>query len=193
MKNFGKKLVLFIESLSEYTGYLAGFTILASALVLTEGVLTRLFGGSVIWQNELSVYLLILSIFIGASYTQKRKGHLGVDLVTSHLAPKPRAIIALTGSVLGFLVCVILARYLWPYWWQQKGYSSGTFWNPSLVFPYILIPLGMTLLALEYIAFMYREYSDYRKGTAKAESKSAETFSPHSQLPPHADKPKAGA
>jgi TRAP-type C4-dicarboxylate transport system permease small subunit len=193
MSNVGKKIVLFIESLSEYTGYIAGFAILAAAMVQLESVFTRLFGGSPYWQSELAVYLLILGIFVGAAYTQKYKGHLGVDIVTSQLTPKPRAIMALAGTVLGFLVCVIMDIYLWRFFWEQRNYHSETLWGPPLWFPLSLIPLGLTLLALEYIVFFYREYSNFRKGTAKAEVKAAETFSPHSQLPSHTDKSKAGA
>lgn len=193
MSNIGKKLVLFIEGLSEYTGYVAGFAILAAGLVQLESVLSRQFGGSPYWQSELAIYLLILGIFVGAAYTQKYRGHLGVDLFTSRMAPKPRAITAMAGTVLGFVVCIVMDLYLWPYWWDQKSYHSETLWGPSLAFPLILVPLGITLLALEYIAFFYHEYGDYRKGTAKAEVKAAETFSPHAQLPPHTDKPRAGA
>jgi TRAP-type C4-dicarboxylate transport system permease small subunit len=193
MSNVGKKLVLFIEGISEYTGYIAGFAILGAALLQLEGVVTSMLGGSPYWQPEYAISLLILGIFVGAAYTQKYKGHLGVDLVTSHLPPKPRAIMAMIGTVVGFLVCVIMAKYLWGYWWGQKSYHSETMAHVSLAYTQILLPLGLTLLALEYIAFFYREYTNSRKGTAKAEIKSAETFSPHGQLPSHTDKPKARA
>jgi len=41
-------------------------------------------------------------------------------------------------------------------WWDayRLGWRSGTLWNPPLAIPYAFIPLGMILLALQYIVYI---------------------------------------
>jgi TRAP-type C4-dicarboxylate transport system permease small subunit len=149
-----------IDGWSEFTGYLSGFFILAASLVIAEAVFARkVLGESTSWQGEMAVYLLMAAAFIGASYTQKHEGHIGVDLVTSHLPLRVHRVIDIAGSILGLIVTVVIARYAWPMWWQAIKYNehSETMWGPHLGFPYIIIPLGMTFLALQYLVRIGRK------------------------------------
>jgi TRAP-type C4-dicarboxylate transport system permease small subunit len=176
MNNSGNRLLSrtesVVEGLSEFTGYLCGFFILAASLIITEAVFVRkVLGQSTSWQSELSVYLLMASAFIGAVYTQKHEGHVGVDLVTAHLPAKIRRIIDIAGSVVGFIVTVVIARYAWPKWWGaiEANEHSESYWGPHLGFPYFFIPLGMTLLALLYLIRIRRKIAQFRApGTAQA-------------------------
>ncbi|UCH23856.1 MAG: TRAP transporter small permease, partial [Deltaproteobacteria bacterium] len=60
MKKFGNLLTRIINGLSWITGAIAALSIVAAALIVTEGVIVRkLFGASTIWQIEASVFLLI--------------------------------------------------------------------------------------------------------------------------------------
>jgi TRAP-type C4-dicarboxylate transport system permease small subunit len=154
-----------IEGLAEFTGYLCGFFILAASIIIADAVFMRkVLGQSTSWQSELSVYLLMASAFIGAVYTQKHDGHIGVDLVTAHLQAKSRRIIDIAGSVVGFVVTVVIARYAWPKWWMaiEANEHSESYWGPHLGFPYSFIPLGMTLLALLYLIRIRRKIAQFR-------------------------------
>jgi TRAP-type C4-dicarboxylate transport system permease small subunit len=119
---------------------------------------------STIWQIEASTYLLILAVFIGAAYTQKHEGHISIDLVTVLMPAKARDIIGIVGAVLGFIVALVIARYSWPVWWEAIEFDqhSESLWGPHLGFPYILIPLGMTLLALQYVVYIVRKITLFR-------------------------------
>ena len=155
MKTLLKKFAGLINGLTEITGLICGLVVLAAAIIITLGVLLRHFwpSTSTVLEKELSSYLLILSVFVGAAYTHKHKGHIGVDVITAYMRHKPRAVIDLAGEILGFIVAVVLARYAWPIWWEdvRLNLHSTTLSALPLAFPDILLPLGMSLLALLYL------------------------------------------
>ena len=182
MKNTGNRFLSrtawAIDGLTEISGYLSGIAILVAALIITLAVILRYLHISTIWQIEAATYLIILSVFVGAAYTQKHEGHISIDLVTILMPAKTRDIIGIAGAVLGFIVAVVIARYSWPVWWQAIEFNehSESLWGPHLAFPYLLIPLGMTLLALQYIVYIARKVNHFRqKHTAPAQVEKSET------------------
>ena len=90
LKRITKRATWVINNVSEITGYAGGLAILIAALVTVHGVLQVKMGQSAYWQIELSIYLLMLSAWVGAAYTQTRGGHISCDIVTIALPPKPR-------------------------------------------------------------------------------------------------------
>ena len=160
-----------VDGLIEFTGYLCGFFVLAAGLINSEAVFTReVLGKSTTWQGELSVYLLMAAALVGAAYTQKHEGHIGVDLVTAHLSAKVRPVIDIAGKVLGLIVAVVLAVLAWDMWWEaiKANEHSETLWGPHLGFPYIIIPLGMSLLALHYVVRIALKIANLHSPNAQA-------------------------
>jgi TRAP-type C4-dicarboxylate transport system permease small subunit len=160
MKRLLKQIAGLIDGLAEITGLICGLAILAAAIIITLGVLLRqLWTANTVFEKDVSSYLLILSVFVGAAYTHKHKGHIGVDVITTYLSHKSRATIDLAGEILGFLVAVVIARYAWPIWWEvtRLNQHSGLSANLPLAIPYIIIPLGMSLLALVYLVHIPRK------------------------------------
>ncbi len=177
MKKFGAKLAWAIEGLSTITGWIAALCIVAAALIVTEGVLVRKFlGFSTIWQIEASVFLLILSVFVGAPLVQKHEHHLNVDLILIHLSPGTRETILIIVSIFTCLLAVLIAYYAWPMWWETvvTNEHSESLWGPPLWIPYFFLPLGMTLLFLQYIVHIAKKIGALRKGEVAEEIKSFE-------------------
>jgi TRAP-type C4-dicarboxylate transport system permease small subunit len=165
-----------IDNVNEVTGLLCGLSVLAASLIITFGVIVRYMGVSTSWQIELSTYLLILAVFVGAAYTQKHGGHIAIDLVTIYMPPRPRKIIDLVGAVMGLIVAFVVAVLSWPIWWEAIEFNqhSETLWGPHLAFPYLLIPLGMTLLSVQYVVDIVRKTRVLRMRSAdEAETASA--------------------
>jgi TRAP-type C4-dicarboxylate transport system permease small subunit len=59
-------------------------------------------------------------------------------------------------SVLGFMFVLIVAAIAYVLWWEttEAGRTSGTAWNVPLTYPYLIVPLGMTLIALQYLVIV---------------------------------------
>ena len=102
---------------------------------------------------EFSIYLGILATFLGAAYGLKDNAHISIDLVTSALPPKIRnGLDKITWSI-SALFCFLITYYSWEFWWEafSKGWRSESLWGPPLAIPYFFLPMGMTLLSLQFI------------------------------------------
>jgi TRAP-type C4-dicarboxylate transport system permease small subunit len=97
---------------------------------------------------------------------QKNEHHLNVDLVIIHLSPRTREITLIVVSIFSCILTAILAWYAWPMWWETIVYNehSESLWGPPLWIPYLFLPLGMTLLFVQYIVFIGRKIERLRKG-----------------------------
>lgn len=167
MKKMGHLLMQAIDILSRITGWMAALCLVAAALIITEAVLARkIFGVSTIWQIEASVFLLIFTVFAGAAFVQKNEHHLNVDLIIIRFPPKVREIILIGVSVLTCMLTAVIAWYAWPMWWETliKREHSESLWGPPLWIPYLFLPLGMTLLFLQYIVYIRDKIIALRDG-----------------------------
>ena len=167
MKTVYQIFVRITDGLTVITGWVAALCLVAAALIVTEAVIVRkLLGISTIWQIEASVFLLIFTVFVGAPFVQKNEHHLNVDLVIIHLSPRTREITLIVVSIISCILTAILAWYAWPMWWETvvKNEHSESLWGPPLWIPFLFLPLGMTLLFLQYIVFIGRKIERLRKG-----------------------------
>lgn len=167
MKRLGTILEQGIEALTRLTGWTAALCLVAASLIVTEAVIVRkIFNISTIWQTEASVFLLIFVVFGGASFVQKSEHHLNVDLVIIHLSPKVREWTLVVVSIISCILAGILGWYAWPMWWETwvKNQHSMSLWGPPLWIPYLFLPLGMSVLFLQYILYIRNKIVAIRKG-----------------------------
>jgi len=167
MKTVFQIFVRITDGLTVITGWVAALCLVAAALIVTEAVIVRkLLGISTIWQIEASVFLLIFTVFVGAPFVQKNEHHLNVDLVIIHLSPRTREITLIVVSIISCILTAILAWYAWPMWWETvvNNEHSESLWGPPLWIPFLFLPLGMTLLFLQYIVYIGRKIERLRKG-----------------------------
>lgn len=174
MKQLGRILTRIINGLTCLTGWTAALCLVAAAIIVTEAVVVRkILGISTIWQIEASVFLLIFVVFAGAPFVQKNEHHLNVDLVIIHLSPRTRELLLIVVSIISCLMAAILAWYAWPMWWEAvvDNQHTESLWGPPLWIPYFFLPLGMTLLFLQYIVYIRDKIVNLKKGdiTATAE------------------------
>ena len=174
MKKLGRILNRIIDGLTYLTGWTAALCLVSAAIIVTEGVLVRkILGISTIWQIEASVYLLMFTVFAGAPFVQKNEHHLNVDLVIIHLSPRTREIVLIIVSIITCLLAALLAWYAWPMWWEAvvRNEHSESLWGPPLWIPYFFLPLGMTLLFLQYIVGIRDKIVNLKKGDITEEAK----------------------
>ncbi len=174
MKRFGKILDWTINALTNITGWIAALCLVAAAIIVTEAVIVRkVFNISTIWQTEASIFLLIFVVFTGAPFVQKNEHHLNVDLVVLYLSPRTREVTLIVVSIISCILAAILAWYAWPMWWETVVYNqhSESLWGPPLWIPYLFLPLGMTVLFLQYILYITNKIMTLKKGEVKEKAK----------------------
>ena len=77
----------------------------------------------------------------------------------------------LVASVMGLLFVAVVAVIGYVLWWEttQSGRTSGTAWNVPLTYPYLIVPLGMTLIALQYLVIVVQILQQIRAGSDSAD------------------------
>ena len=173
MKKIFQIFVSITNALTNITGWIAALCLVAAAFIVTEAVVVRkILGISTIWQIEASVFALIFVVFAGAPFVQKNEHHLNVDLLIIHLSPRTREITLIVVSIISCILAVILAWYAWPMWWEAviNNEHSESLWGPPLWIPYFFLPLGMSLLFLQYIVYICEKIANLKRGEIAEEA-----------------------
>jgi TRAP-type C4-dicarboxylate transport system permease small subunit len=150
-----------INMISEVSGYISGMTIFLATLVILHQVIVRYFiGESTIWQTEFSIYLLLFASFVGAAYGLKHDAHVGVDVIVERMPQRAKSILRIVTSIFSLLLTIIVAWKAWEMWAHATslGWHSSSIWGPPLTYPYFILPLGMSLVSLQFIVIIYEEY-----------------------------------
>jgi TRAP-type C4-dicarboxylate transport system permease small subunit len=70
-------------------------------------------------------------------------------------------------------MAAVLAWYAWPMWWEAvvEHQHTESLWGPPLWIPYLFLPLGMTLLFLQYIVYIHDKIVNLKKDDITEETK----------------------
>ena len=144
-----------VHAASRLFGVVAAGMILVSIAVVCQMVFVRaVLEESSIWQTEFVMYLLVAATFIGAPYILLTRGHVAVDVVPLMVRPRVRRQLHLVGSVIALVFCGL---FLWASipWWHDtwvNDQTTASMWRARLWIPYLSVPVGMSLLCLQYLA-----------------------------------------
>jgi len=147
-----------IEKLNRTLYYVSSIAIVLSAFILTYEVIVRyVLRIPTIWEIETSVYLTVMATYVGAAYGLKDGAHINIDLITRLLPKKFTKKLSLVTSMIALAFCMLLSWKGWVMWWEAtaKGWCSESLWGPPLTVPYFFLPLGMTLLSLQYVILIF--------------------------------------
>jgi len=155
-----------LEQVSERTGMLVSWLVLAMVLLVSYDVAMRYFfqSGSVALQ-EMEWHLFSLIFLIGAAYTLKHDDHVRLDLFykSKFMDDRRRAWIDLFGSI--FLLipfCILIISSAWPFVYQSYIHLEGSPDPGGLPYRWILkasIPLGFTFLLLQGVSEIVKNLS----------------------------------
>lgn len=158
--DFLKKALNVIDAISEWTGKVVSFLIIALAfLVGFEVVMRYVFQSPTLWAGELSIMIFGTFIIIGGAYTLRQNGHVNMDILHSRFPVRIRALVDIITSFLAFSFAIAL---LWK--GGQSALKSikalehaSTLWAPPL-YPFrTMLPIGAFLLLLQLLAKLIRD------------------------------------
>lgn len=134
----------------------------AAALLITWMVYWRATGNSTWWEIELSVYMMVISLFLASPYTLKTNGHVGVDLVAHYLSAPNARLLRIAVAWVGLAVCAYLAWATAGFTWEafERGDRTESTWAPLKWPLYLAMPVGFGLTALQYLAEILRRVPD---------------------------------
>ncbi len=144
-----------VKRLSRLCGVVAALLLAAAVLVVCQMVMLRYFlNASTIWQTEFVIYALVAATFIGSPHVLLERGHVNVDLLPLYLGHRARVALALVASAAALVFALIVAWTGWELWHDawSGGWRTDTVWELPLWIAYLPLPLGIGLLALQYVA-----------------------------------------
>jgi TRAP-type C4-dicarboxylate transport system permease small subunit len=144
-----------VDAISTLAGWCAAAMIVVAVGITCQMIFVRfVLNHSTIWQTEMVIYLVIAATLIGLSYVQKLRGHVNVDLVPLMLPPRLRfglCVVTLSMSILIITVMLWYGYEFWHFAWD-RNWKSDTVWGVRLWIPYLSLPVGLGLLALQLTA-----------------------------------------
>ncbi|MBI5450374.1 MAG: TRAP transporter small permease subunit [Gammaproteobacteria bacterium] len=158
-----QRLAYAIETLSDWSGRVVGWLVLAMACVIFYDVVMRyLFNSGSVALQELEWHLFALVLLFGVSYAMRHDAHVRVDIFyhSRFISARQRACIDLLGGALFMLPFCLLVIYCSLPFVENSFFSNEGSPDPGgLPARWLLkgaIPLGFTLLLLQGIATMIR-------------------------------------
>ncbi|MEL6576693.1 MAG: TRAP transporter small permease [Pseudomonadota bacterium] len=154
----GNPVLWTIGMLSRICGIVAAFTIVAAVAITCQMIFLRfVLNESTIWQTEAVTYMMIAATMLGLPYVQYLRGHVNVDLLPLALPAPARKVLACIVLGLSLLVVGAMIWHGYGFWHEawDWGETSNTPWDPPLWVPYLALPVGFGLYALQLAADTY--------------------------------------
>lgn len=154
-----KKIIRFINNLSEWSGKLIAWLVLLMVLIIIYDVGMRFFlNVSSVGLQELQWHIFALIFLLGAAYTFKYDGHVRVDIIyqSRWMNDRQRAWVNLLGGIfilIPFCVLVIYASF--PFVHSAFVYHENSPDPGGLPYRFLLkgmIPVGFFMVILQGIA-----------------------------------------
>ena len=147
-----------VTALSRAFGVLAMILLAGAVLVVCEMIFVRyVLRWSTAWQTEFVVYSIVAATFLGSPYVLVHRGHVNVDLLPNAAGPRGRFVLELVAGLVSLAFAALLAWSGWEYFHKalSAGWTTQTVWALPLWIPLLPLPLGIGLLALQYVAELW--------------------------------------
>lgn len=153
MDNAARSIEKVVKPVSQIADGAGRVVLAVMVLLITLDVVLRYFFNQPIRGSyELIEFMLVFIVFTGLAFTQTKTGHISIDLLTSRLSQKARAVI---GSATNFLC---LGAFILISWrsivkaeiLRAEGTTSGLLFIPNFPFLWI-VALGSILLCLFFL------------------------------------------
>lgn len=149
-----KKIYNSCDLIIRIGAYVSGlFIVIMTILTFYEVISRSFFGKPTTFAMELSIYAIIGSCFLGASYAVRTQSHITVDLLTNVVNNSWKRIFSYLSNALGLIFSILFTVYGFIH--VTKTYSLGTT-STSLLripmyIPELLLPIGGILLIMAFI------------------------------------------
>ena len=136
---------------------LVGIVIMTATQVFSRYVL----GMSFFWPEEAARILLIFITFLVAGISFERGEMIGVTAVRDLFGRRFALVVAILGHLLILVLLAVLVRYGWAFA-QRNAVQHAAALRVSMFWVYLVIPVGMSLLACHVVVSMIRRILELR-------------------------------
>ncbi|MBU3539870.1 TRAP transporter small permease [Polynucleobacter sp. UB-Tiil-W10] len=143
-----------MSGINKFMVLFGSLALVAASVILSYSVASRaFFGATTDWQDEAAVFCLVGATFLCGAYVQQIRGHVGISAVSTML---PKTVNQIRVLLIDIASCAFCAFFAWKSWtlfheaWVDGQVTSSS-WAPPLWIPYIMMSIGMTLLAVQIL------------------------------------------
>lgn len=162
LKRKATLMAAFIERLGKALEAVASVILLAMMVIVTTEVFLRyVLKTSLRWSFEMTDYMMIAVVFLGAAYVQAEKQHIRMDLMITRLTGRVRTVLEIVSPVLGLIMFSLITWKGWQLAWfsLQEGSMSATSTPMPLFASQVLVPIGSFVLCLQFLLDIFRYIS----------------------------------
>jgi C4-dicarboxylate transporter DctQ subunit len=146
-----------IDYVSKLFALIAGVLLVLVTAFIGYVIFARIVGiSSPAWIVQFTEYALLWMTFLGTAWVLGRGRHVSIDLITSRLTKRGRAILDIVHSMVGCVVCAALCWFgvLTTWSMYQRGVTDVQVVDVAKYKIVLIIPLGFFLLALQFLRKM---------------------------------------
>jgi TRAP-type C4-dicarboxylate transport system permease small subunit len=129
------------------------------AITFGQVVLRYGFGRPLTWSEEVSRYLFVWVVFVGAGVAARQNGHIALDFLVNRFPPRPRFGVAMVMGLLSLAMLFLV--FVWSGWaltqvsLRQESPATGV----PVGYATLAIPLGGLLTALNTVRAVRERHS----------------------------------
>ncbi len=150
-------MIKLIDRLSALAAMAAAALIGVAIILVCQMVFIRyVLVGSTAWQTEVVTFSLVASVLLGSAWVLKERGHVAVGIVTENVAPSGRRAMMIASDIVVVAFALIMTWKGAEVTWQAYvgSWTSESIYEFPLWIPFLSMPVGFALLALQGLALM---------------------------------------
>ena len=150
-----KSILKVIDSISEWSGKIVSFAVIAFALVILYEVFARyIFNAPTTWALEISQALYGAWLMLVGAYILWMGAHVNVDVVYARFPPRTKAIVNSFTWLIFFMWVGVMVWKGWEMGWfsLMEGEREPTSFGCPVYPTKLCIPVGASLLFLQGLA-----------------------------------------
>lgn len=143
-----------VRLISLACGVFAAVLIASAVVIVCQMVFLRyVLNENTIWQTDFVTFSLVAATFIGGPYVLLTKGHVNVDVLPIYSGPRARWWLALCAIVISLVFALVMAVLTFQFWHEawENNWRSESMWRARLWIPYAAMPVGLSVLTLQYV------------------------------------------
>ncbi len=150
MKRFLRLLDRTMEGLTFLAGLILVFIMIS---VCSDVILRTFFQMPQMWVTEVTEVLLLYITFLASAWLLRDEGHVRVDIILNHLAPRTVALFGIFSSLVGLFVSIVLTvfGFVVTLDYFRRGVYTPSAMEIPVSWILLVIPVGSLFLFFQFI------------------------------------------
>lgn len=159
-----QQVIKAIDSINRVVGILLALMLGVMSILIILQVISRfVINFPLTWSEELSRYLMIYIVFLGAGLAMRHNNLISIELLPESLSGNKRKVVIILVMIISIIFFAILFKQGIDMLGMVKMQSSPGL-QLSMSIPYASIPIGSFVLAINSLAVILDQLSNKQEG-----------------------------